>query len=190
MKSYFSFIPREGENLSPVLCRTIIYELRELLSSESKALIAISGAPKPSLREQCFSAKYYFYRIPNQLDLCDFSSGHKGSKRSGSFWHSRKKQRHGNIKILEKAKKSTKGNLFFNVMHSRNSPVNCSGKSCEGIKHPADISKKGKLPFNLLVRWGFQLAAELTQYQVLWVKGLINKPKCAVASELLLRHNL
>lgn len=47
MKSYFSFIPREGENLSPVLCRTIIYELRELLSSESKALIAISEVLNP-----------------------------------------------------------------------------------------------------------------------------------------------
>lgn len=92
MKSYFSFLPREWEILFPVLHRTIIYELRELLSSESKALIVISGAPKPFPCEHCFSAKYDFYGIPNQLDFCDFSSGHKDSKRSGSFWHSRKKK--------------------------------------------------------------------------------------------------
>lgn len=86
MKSYFSFIPRKGEILSPALCRTIIYELRELLSSKSKTLIAIPGSPKPSPCEQCLIARYYFYRrFPNQLDLCDFSSGHKASKRSGFF---------------------------------------------------------------------------------------------------------
>lgn len=92
----------------------------------------------------------------------------KNQKGLGLFDTLGKKKRQGNIQILEKAKKSTRGYISFNVMHSRNYPVNCPVKSCEDITHPADISKKEKLPSNLLVRWCFQLAADdLTQYQVL-----------------------